>query len=252
MPTLFVSDIHLSDDRPAMVDAFLDFLCHCEGRADALYILGDLFDLWLGDDDERSPHPAVLGAIRKLTVSGVPVAVLPGNRDFLLGAAFEQRTGCRLLQDPTLIELDGIRVLLMHGDTLCTDDVDYQRYRAHVRDPDRQRAFLAQPLDKRLAEAVPVRDASKQATRAKPEYIMDVTQHAVERVMLDWDVRHLIHGHTHRPAIHGISLNGQPATRIVLGDWYSRENVLVWKRDSFWLGSVSEWLASEDTDRARG
>ncbi len=155
-----------------MVGAFLEFLEQQANRAETLYILGDLFDQWLGDDDDLDPHPAVVAALTRLTASGVTVALLHGNHDFLLGERFAARTGCQLLRDPTVIEVHGTPVLIMHGDTLCTDDLAYQALRAQVRDPANQARFLALPLPRRAAEADSLRSASQQQTRLKPQDIM--------------------------------------------------------------------------------
>lgn len=216
-----------------MVKAFLTFLEQQADRFEALFILGDLFDQWLGDDDETEPHPAVIAALARLTASGVRVSLLHGNHDFLLGERFAARTGCQLLPDPTVIEVQGTPVLIMHGDTLCTDDIAYQVLRAEVRDPTNQSRFLALPLERRSAEAASLRAASQQEGRLKPQTIMDASPSAVEQTMRQHGVRHLIHGHTHRPAIHSLRIDGQPATRIVLGDWYREPHVLIWDKAGY-------------------
>lgn len=240
MTTLFVSDVHLSGARPQMADAFSDFLSRQARRARALYILGDLFDVWLGDDDERPPHPRITEELATLTASGVPVFLLHGNHDFLIGEEFLSRTGCRLLIDPARIEVDGTPVLVMHGDTLCTRDTDYQAFRRMTRDPNNQREFLALPMVERARRAAGMRAEAHQAVQLKAEDIMDVTPDAVTDTMVEHGVRHLIHGHTHRPAIHAMVLEGQPAVRIVLGDWYERDAVLIWDREGYRLARVSD------------
>lgn len=227
--TLFVSDVHLNASRPQRVAAFLDLLRGEARQADALYLLGDVFDEWLGDDDARPPHPEVERGLRELSASGVPVRVMHGNHDFLLGGAFAERTGCALLQEPSVADVYGVPVLLMHGDTLCTDDVEYQRYRAWTRDPDTQRAFLALPLAERAERAAGLRSRSRVLSRLKPADIMDVAPAAVTRVFREHAVRHIVHGHTHRPAIHVPLVDGEPCTRIVLGDWYEQDSMLVWE-----------------------
>ena len=266
MATLFISDLHLCAQRPAVMTLFLNFLRGRATHADALYILGDLFEYWIGDDAAADAEfAAVIAGLRALTqrppgesmdgrgralsgtgagrtevlapglsrqtqeqfpVSGVPVYVMHGNRDFLLGEEFTQITGCRLLPDPTLIDLYGTPVLLMHGDTLCTDDVDYQNFRRIVRDPQWIKKFLAQSRDQRNAVVRDLRATSKAAMAEKPPDIMDVNPSAVESVMRAHRVHHLIHGHTHRPAQHDLLLDGQPARRTVLGDWYEQGSVL--------------------------
>jgi len=229
---LFISDLHLSPERPAISALFLDFLRGRARQATALYILGDLFEYWIGDDLAGNPEVApLLAALRELTASGVPVYVMHGNRDFLLGAGFEQATGCRLLPDPSVIDLYGERVLLMHGDTLCTDDVEYQKFRAMVRDPRWVRQFLDKSVPERLAMVREVREVSKTATATKKPEIMDVNPAAVQAAFRQHGVRHLIHGHTHRPGEHRLSLDGAEVQRTVLGDWYEQGSVLTCTAD---------------------
>ncbi|MDE2092085.1 MAG: UDP-2,3-diacylglucosamine diphosphatase [Gammaproteobacteria bacterium] len=226
MTTLFISDLHLDASRPCITQLFLDFMQHEPRRADALYILGDFFEVWLGDDDPDPHHAQVMNSVRELTDSGVPVYFMHGNRDFLIGADFAKRTGLQLLPDPTVVELAGIPTLLMHGDTLCTDDVEYQAFRKLVRDPARQKAFLASSLAERRAFVTHARAASGLSTAQKSEAIMDVNQQAVETVMREQNVNRLIHGHTHRPAMHKFQSDGKEKTRIVLGDWYHQGSLL--------------------------
>jgi len=228
LSTLFISDLHLSAERPAITALFLDFLRHRARQAEALYILGDLFEYWIGDDlaDQPDVRPLVT-ALHDLTSSGVPVYVMHGNRDFLLGPGFEQATGCRLLPDPTVIDLYGERVLLMHGDTLCTDDTDYLKFRAMVRNPQWVQQFLGKSVAERIGMVRELREVSKTATSTKKPEIMDVNAAAVESAFQFHGVRHLIHGHTHRPAQHTLSLDGQTVHRTVLGDWYEQGSVLV-------------------------
>jgi UDP-2,3-diacylglucosamine hydrolase len=227
LSTLFISDLHLSPERPAIIGLFLAFLRDRAAGAEALYVLGDLFEYWIGDDAGRQPEvQPLIAALRALTRSGVPVYFMHGNRDFLLGEDFARDTGCRLLADPTVITLYGERVLLMHGDTLCTDDAEYLRFRAMVRDPRWIQAFLAKPIPERLAMAREYREMSKTATATKKPEIMDVNPAAVEAALRDHGVRHLIHGHTHRPAQHVLTLDGATVRRTVLGDWYDQGSVL--------------------------
>jgi UDP-2,3-diacylglucosamine hydrolase len=240
MATLFVSDVHLSARRPDIVDAFEHFLQSQAQQADAVYILGDLFDEWLGDDDARAPHPRITQALSGLTESGVPVRIMHGNHDFLLGASFEQASRCSLIGDPSVIDVGSTRVLVMHGDTLCTRDSDYQAFRKMSRDPDNQREFLELPLKARAERAAALRGQSRQETRLKPEDIMDVTPEAVTEAMREHHVRHFIHGHTHRPAVHELEIAGKSAVRIVLGDWYQHDSVLIWSADGYRLGRVSD------------
>ncbi|MHB1238922.1 MAG: UDP-2,3-diacylglucosamine diphosphatase [Gammaproteobacteria bacterium] len=226
--TLFISDLHLDPERPAITELFLDLLGGRAARCAGLYILGDLFEAWAGDDDLTPQIRDVLDGLQQLTVGGTPVFLMHGNRDFLIGADFEALTGCRIIPDPTVVELQDKRVLLMHGDTLCIDDEDYMAWRATVRNDRWIREFLTRPLDERRSLVRMARERSRTATRNKPEEIMDVNQGAVVQVMDAHRVHWLIHGHTHRPAFHHFDLHGQPATRIVLGDWYREGSLLAW------------------------
>jgi UDP-2,3-diacylglucosamine hydrolase len=224
--TLFVSDLHLDASRPHITRLFLDVLDTPGRDADAIYILGDLFELWPGDDDDSLLGLAVMDALRACVTSGTPVHLLHGNRDFLIGERFAARSGCRLLDDPSRIDLYGTPVLLMHGDTLCTDDVDYQAFRAGVRDIRWQQAFLQQSLQARRDIAQALRGKSRASAREKPESIRDVNPDTVARFMTDHGVQQLIHGHTHRPGIHEFEIAGKPARRMVLGDWYRQGSLL--------------------------
>ncbi|KAF1685457.1 UDP-2,3-diacylglucosamine diphosphatase [Pseudoxanthomonas broegbernensis] len=233
MTTLFVSDLHLDPARPAITALFLDFLRGEARRADALYILGDLFEAWVGDDDPSAAGGEVAAGLRALADAGVPVYFMHGNRDFLLGPAYAHRAGMRVLPDPAVVSLYGEPVLLMHGDLLCSEDTAYQAFRAQTRDPGWQQRFLAQPLAARLAFAEQARQAS--AARQKEmiagdrgafETITDVTPATVEATLACFGVATLIHGHTHRPAIHALRAGGRAGRRIVLGDWYRQGSVL--------------------------
>ncbi len=226
MSTLFIADLHLSGERPRIIRLFRDFLKKDARRADALYILGDLFEAWLGDDAVPLDMIDVLHDINHLTQSGVPVYVMVGNRDFLLGAEFEKMTGCRLLPDPSVVNLYGTDTLLMHGDTLCTDDVDYQAIRKQVRSPQWRQAILARSIEERIQIACEARAESRARTREKSDDIMDVNAQAVVNAFCTHGVNRLIHGHTHRPAVHKSIINGKAVTRIVLGDWYDKASVL--------------------------
>jgi len=218
--TLFISDLHLSEQRPGTTAALLGLLGGRAREAAALYVLGDLFDAWIGDDDLGEPmHTQVAGALRALSGQGVPVFVMHGNRDFLLGERFAQAAGATLLADPTVVELAGGRTLLAHGDTLCTDDRDYAAFRAQVRDAAWQRTFLARPLAQRRAEAARLRAASEAGKRLKAAQIMDVTPRAVEDLLRAHGCRRLIHGHTHRPGRQAHEVDGAACERWVLPDW---------------------------------
>ncbi len=235
MTTLFLSDVHLEPRRADITEQFLGFLAGEAAGAEALYILGDLFEVWIGDDDPDPVKRRVVHALHDLTRSGVPCYFMSGNRDFLTGEVFADHTGCELLEDPSTARLYGEPVLLLHGDTLCTEDHDYQEFRRMVRSEDWQQHFLEQPVHHRAAMAEQARDASMKKTAAMPPDIMDVTDAEVRTVMREHGIYTMIHGHTHRPGIHRFELDGRSATRIVLGAWYDEGSVLRWSADGFSL-----------------
>jgi UDP-2,3-diacylglucosamine hydrolase len=223
MTALFLSDLHLSPARPDALAAFHAFARTPARAAAAVYILGDLFDWWLGDDQLRDPlAAAVARSLRETTSAGVPVFVARGNRDFLLGEAFERATGARLLPEQLVVEVGGTPTLLLHGDELCTDDVEYQRYRARMRTPEAARRLLRMPYFARRAIAWYLRRASRDAIALKPEAIMDVNEDAVAAAFRRHGVARMIHGHTHRPARHALTVGGAPRGRSVLADWRDR------------------------------
>jgi UDP-2,3-diacylglucosamine hydrolase len=224
--TLLISDLHLDPERPAVTKLFLEFLATLARDADAVYILGDLFEAWIGDDDTSPLNLEVIQGIRACVDAGTPVFVMHGNRDFLLGERFARQSGCTLLQDPARIDLYGIPTLLMHGDLLCTDDTEYLAFRDMVRDSDWQAELLAKPLAVRREMAAEMRRSSREKTAGKPESIMDVNPAAVQDAMTQHAVLQLIHGHTHRPGVHTLDISGQPARRYVLGDWYDQGSLL--------------------------
>ena len=235
MTTLFLSDLHLDASRPATTALFEAF-CAGEARgAEAVYLLGDLFEAFIGDDDDGDIALRVAAATRALADSGVPVHFMRGNRDFLVGADYAAKAGWTLLPDPAVILLDGEPTLLMHGDLLCLEDVAYQGFRKQVRDPAWQAAFLSQPLAARRAFAAQARAASAAAQSGRDESIGDVTPAEVQRVMDLYGVRRMIHGHTHRPAMHTVALAQGHGQRIVLGDWYEQGSVLRVDGDGFAL-----------------
>ncbi len=241
METLFISDLHLAPERPATVDLFLWFLAHRARAAARLFILGDLFDAWIGDDDDTPTHAAVIAGLRRLVDNGTACALMRGNRDFLLGRRFARASGCALLPDPCRIDLDGTPVLLMHGDLLCTDDIAYQRFRRKVRNPLVRQLFLWRPLQRRREIAADYRQRSGAANAAKSADIMDVNSREVARRMRAAKVSELVHGHTHRPADHALLIDGLEATRRVLAQWHDdRGEVLshacgVWRREPLTL-----------------
>jgi len=228
---LFISDLHLSAERPAANEQFFRFLAGEATRAQELYVLGDLFEYWAGDDELRDPAGdplagAAAAAFRGLVQRGVRICLMHGNRDFLLAGEFCGASGARLLDDPTVAEINGSRSLLMHGDTLCTDDADYQAWRSTARSASWQRDFLAQPLAARHQAIKGLREKSKAVIAAKPAEIMDVNADAVRDAFRRHGVRRLIHGHTHRPARHEIEVDGATCERWVLPDWYGRGGYL--------------------------
>jgi UDP-2,3-diacylglucosamine hydrolase len=229
---LFVSDLHLDDVRPHIVAQFERF-CADEARdADALYVLGDLFEAYVGDDDDAPLNARIAKALRSVADAGVPVHYIAGNRDFLLGEDYARRCGMAMLEDGAVIDLYGTPTLVLHGDVLCTDDAAYLAFRRQVRDPAWQAAFLARPLVERRAFAAQARDASRAHTAQTDMAIMDVNQDAVDTALRRAGVTRMVHGHTHRPAIHDFELDGKPAQRIVLGDWYQQGSVLRVGRDT--------------------
>ncbi len=219
MSTLFISDLHLEESRPDITDAFLAFLNNRAMGVERLYILGDFFEAWIGDDERTPLQQQIAAALKALADSGTDVVLMHGNRDFLIGEEFCKRAGATLLDDPTVVDLYGTPTLLMHGDSLCTADVEYQKFRANMRNPQMQKMMLARPLEDRQKMARQLRDMSMAKNQGKAETIMDVTPEEVVREMETHGVQRLIHGHTHRPAIHQLQANGKDAHRIVLGDW---------------------------------
>jgi UDP-2,3-diacylglucosamine hydrolase len=227
VPTLFISDLHLAQERPALIDAFHALMRGPATGAAALYALGDLFDAWVGDDQLKEPLAAgVAAAFSALSTSGTKVYLQRGNRDFLLGERFAQASGATLLTDEVVHDLYGTRTLIMHGDQLCTDDVDYQRFRAFWQDPSRRRRALRMPYFARRGVAGLMRAASRRATAAKAPPIMDVNAEAVSAALRKHGVTRLIHGHTHRPARHEIVVDGRRCERYVLADWYKSASYL--------------------------
>ena len=216
--SLYISDLHLSEDRPEANERFFAFMEGEAASADELYVLGDFFEYWVGDDDLDDPFNAVVaGFFRRFTGAGRRLFVLHGNRDFLVGERFARETGATLLEDPALVG----DTLLMHGDTLCTDDLDYQRWRRTARSADWQREFLAKPLAERRRVVRGLREKSKEVIQAKPADIMDVNAEAVREALRRYGAVRLIHGHTHRPGHHRLEVDGRRCERWVLPDWYA-------------------------------
>jgi len=245
MTTLFISDLHLDASRPAITDLFVHFLRNQARQARALYILGDLFEAWIGDDTPSAAADTVAQELHQLTQHGIPVFFLRGNRDFLLGSHYAARTGLRILPDPCVIDLYGTPMLLQHGDLLCTSDTAYQAFRAQTRDP----AFIADFLSKSLAERVAFAQQARAASQSRQaelkqdgnqpfERITDVSAEAVTACFQHYGVQQMIHGHTHRPAIHSLTTANGPCTRIVLGDWYHHGSVCVATAEGYQLQTL--------------
>ena len=228
MTTLFISDLHLESARPDIGNQFLEFLTTEAASADALYILGDLFESWIGDDDPDAHYAVVKLALRSLVDCDVPVYFMHGNRDFMIGKRFAAESGIVILTDPYPLNIHGESVLLSHGDALCTDDVEYQKVRQLTRDPKWQEMFLRKSLVERQEFAAKARAASLQHGSTVSQEITDVNDAAVERLMREQEVSTLLHGHTHRPGVHNMKFDGKPATRIVLGDWFEQGSVVRW------------------------
>lgn len=231
MATLFVSDLHLDEARPRITELFGRFLAEEAAHADALYILGDLFEAWIGDDDPSEVGAFVADRLQAVRDAGVPVYFIRGNRDFLLGDDYARRAGMAILPDPAVVVLQGEPVLLLHGDTLCTGDTAYQAFRAQTRDPGWQARFLAQPLAAREAFARQAREASRAHQAGlrgagTMEAITDVAAGTVSGMFARYGLSTMIHGHTHRPAVHALEVSGRTCRRIVLGDWYEQGSVL--------------------------
>ena len=228
---MFISDLHLDVETPATTKAFLHFLAHDALAADALYILGDFFEVWLGDDDKTPFHRQITQALKHYTQTGIPTYFMHGNRDFLIGRRFARATGVKIIKDPTLIDLYGKPTLLMHGDSLCTLDERHQIMRKRMYNRWYQFGVLCLPLAIRRHYAAKIRANSKQRGKTLAENIMDVTPAEVGREMQRHTVTQLIHGHTHRPNIHNLMIDNQPAQRIVLGSWHDAGSVLTYQSD---------------------
>ncbi|MEL7298094.1 MAG: UDP-2,3-diacylglucosamine diphosphatase [Pseudomonadota bacterium] len=242
MTVLFISDLHLSSDHPEIKDQFLGFLANEARAASRLYVLGDLFEAWIGDDDPDPHHADVQQALAEFSAqnSNTRCYFMHGNRDFLIGEQFAERTGFEILADPVVHDVYGTQVLLSHGDQYCTDDHEYMATRQMVRNPEWQRQVLSRSIAERQALAGAARAESQQANATKSMEIMDVNADAVDRALLEADVAYLLHGHTHRPAVHDLTRSdGQSATRAVLGDWYEHGSVGVWDESGFSLEQLS-------------
>ncbi len=243
MDTLFISDLHLSSARPDRIELFRRF---CEGaarNAGAVYILGDLFEqFWIGNDERTPPAPEVLGILRECCRHNEQIYLLRGNRELLLDQGFCTLSGCKLLGDETVIDIEGRPTLIMHGDLLCSRDRSYQRYRQFMENPRVRRLFLRLPRPLRQVLTRGLQPLLRRTTAGKSAEIIDVEQATVETFLRKYNTTELIHGHTHRPGVHHFTLNGKPARRIVLGDWYEQDSVLVCRDGERKLLRVGEYL----------
>lgn len=246
MATLFISDLHLSSQRPGQLVLFKKLLEGPAKSAEALYILGDLFDdFWIGCDDQHAPNLEVISILNDYSSnSGTHLFIMRGNRDFHLNDEFAKATGCQLIDDPIEITLNNENVLLMHGDTLCTDDVEYQKWRRFITNPFIKCVYAIMPLALRKHIAHGVRGYAAEAVQKKAPEIIDVNNDTVIETMKKFGVLKLIHGHTHRQAIHDLEINGKPAIRIVLGDWYERVSVLIHDKNGFRFERVEDYINS--------
>ncbi|MFJ5406080.1 UDP-2,3-diacylglucosamine diphosphatase [Pectobacterium punjabense] len=226
MATLFIADLHLSVHEPAITAGFLRFLRQDAIHADALYILGDLFDAWIGDDDPQPLHATIAAELCALHQRGIPCYFVHGNRDFLIGKRFAQQSGLTLLPTENIVDLYGQKILILHGDTLCTDDLAYQKFRRRVHNPFIQRLFLLLPLSLRVKIAAKMRATSQQKNQKKSQQIMDVNPEQVIGRLRHYQVKTMIHGHTHRPAIHQVSLGDSHGRRAVLGAWHEEGSMI--------------------------
>jgi UDP-2,3-diacylglucosamine hydrolase len=245
MQTLFISDLHLSEERPDKIGLFKRLLRGPALDAEALYILGDLFEAWAGDDDVSPPHPEIITELSEFTLAGGRLYLMRGNRDYLMGEQFAHKTGGQLIGDPTLIDLYGTKTLIMHGDTLCTSDIKYRIFRRIVNNRFSIGLFLRLPYSLRQKIWHGIRNITRKTTARKPHYIIDVSQPAVEKIMLQYGVFNLIHGHTHHEALHEFDLNGYMARRYVLSDWYKKDGVLVADKSGLRMMRVEEYLRNE-------
>ena len=237
--TLFISDLHLAPERPHINETFFRFLRGTAARSEALHVLGDLFENWVGDDDLSDPfNAAIADALAALPQAGIKLYFMQGNRDVLAADGFAARCGATLLTDPTLTDLYGTRTLLMHGDTLCTDDVEYQKFRVVARDPAFQQRFLSQTIAERKKQMADMRLKSEQHKQGQAAEIMDVAPAAVDKVLREFGYPRIIHGHTHRPARHLHAVDGRRCERWVLNDWYQQGGFL--RCDA--AGCTAQWL----------
>jgi len=228
MTTFFISDIHISEQYPEIGEQLIDFLENQAQQSDALYILGDLFEYWLGDDDTNHEYKKIKSTLKLYTDKKIPTYLMHGNRDFLIGETFANETGITILPDPSIIDLYGEKILISHGDIFCTDDIEYQLSRESTRNPNWQKMILGKSLKERKKLAYEARKKSSKHTRQTKKILMDVNQNEINETFKKYGLNQIIHGHTHKPAIHNSMINGELYKRIVLGDWYDQGSVLKW------------------------
>lgn len=244
MLTVFLSDVHLDPRRTDITEHFLAFIDNLPPQCERVFIVGDLFEAWIGDDAPGEFGIQIMQSLAALTKRGIRGFFTHGNRDFLIGSAFADITGFRLMGDAEIIDCYGQNVLLMHGDSLCTDDVEYQKLRMMVRNPQWQQQVLQRSVEERLELAQQMRAASAEQMSYKDEYIMDVNQSAVDAAMSAHDVTYLLHGHTHRPNVHRYTADGTERTRLVLGDWYEQGSVIYWSAQGYELKQLPSGTAT--------
>ena len=236
MTIAFISDLHLSAERPASISLFTDFMEKSGRLLESIYILGDLFDYWIGDDACAAlGFSQVEAALKQTTANGTPVYFIAGNRDFLVGSDFAARTGIEILQDMTVLEIEGQRIMIAHGDQFCIDDAEYQQARAQFLDPKWQRTQLALPIEQRIAIAKQLREQSEHSKDGKAEEIMDVNKDEIKRILQEYQLDMIIHGHTHRPYVHKIEHQGKSYRRYVLGEWKTHRSVIYGNQGKYYL-----------------
>ncbi len=236
MTIAFISDLHLSAARPSSISLFCDFMEDSATQLSELYILGDLFDYWIGDDGTKAlGFSRVEQSLKQTSDSGTNIFFIAGNRDFLIGKAFSERTGVEILQDKTVLELYGQRVMIAHGDQFCIDDIAYMKARAHFLNPQWQQSVLKTPIEDRIKEAMKLRSESEQIKTGQSEEIMDVNQQEIVRVFKEYDLDLMIHGHTHRPYVHQLEVDGKLCRRYVLGEWKQEHSVIYANQGKYYL-----------------
>ncbi len=240
---LFISDLHLDKQRKDIEQNFARFIRYClrENKTiETVFILGDLFDFWFGDDASITLNENIIEQLKELTSAGISLFIMHGNRDFLINEAFAKATGGQLIEDPYLLSLNNETVLLAHGDQLCTDDIEYQQFKQVVRDPAMIKSFLQKPIAERIAITTTIKSASKKSAQGKSKEIMDVNQQTVISFMSKYKVKTLIHGHTHRPDIHSFKIDEQTFKRYVLSDWDTQGSYLEWDGQNLKMNTITD------------